>query len=190
MNYLREQITTIHMDKISITAIQFSKKKTFLLTMACLAFVAIGTWFIIDPPAIRIAFIESPGALTVLGYITVLFFGLISVFLVKKIFDNGPAIIIDEEGIDDRSSMFPAGYVVWKDIKDITVIDVKGQRMVALELYDPEPYLQTRSSVAKKLLNMNYKMYGAHFAISANSLEVDFETLYNMISEKLKNGKR
>lgn len=178
------------MDKISIVAIYFSKKKIILFLLASIAFVGIGAWFIIDPPPVRVLMMESPGELAVLGYITAIFFGVIAVFMIKKLFDNRPAIIIDDEAIDDRSSMFPAGYVVWKDIKSVAVIDVKGQTMIALVLYDPEPYLQTRSALAKKTLSMNYRLCGAHFAISANGLDIDTNTLFQMLNEKVAASKR
>jgi hypothetical protein len=173
------------MDKIPVTVIYFSKKKTTFLLITCLSFVTIAISFIIDPPTGRIPFIDSPAALKVLLSVCALFFGVISIFLIKKMFDRRPAIIIDGNGIDDNSSMCSAGYVEWNQIDTVWIIEVNRQKMIAIRLIDVESHMRLRSTFAKKTVKLNYKMYEMHFAISANSLDTDIEPLYKIMVEKI-----
>lgn len=67
------------------------------------AFVAIGFWFVIDPPEIRNTFWGHPTKLTIIGYAAIIFFGICAVALLRKIPNSKPGLILDNTGLVDNS---------------------------------------------------------------------------------------
>ncbi len=61
-----------------------------------------------------------------------------------------------------------------------------SQKFLMLIVKNPEEYLnRVKSPIKRNTMKMNYKTYGSPISISANSLETDFDTLHNLINEKL-----
>ena len=164
--------------------ISFSKKKMIFVLLGSLIFALLGLWFVIDPPKDHL--FNSTIRLNIIGYISVIFFGIIAVFCIKKIFDNRPALIFDELGFDDRSSLFSAGFVLWKDVRSISVIEVRKQRMIMLELNNPDQYIRSQNNFFKKqILKMNFKLYGAHLSLSSKGLDMTFDELYEQLNKRI-----
>ena len=104
----------------------------------------------------------------------------------NKIFVNRPALILDELGFDDRSSLFSAGFVLWKDVRSVSVIVVGKQRVIMLELNNPDQYIQGQNNFIKKqILKMNFKLYGAHLGLSSNGLDITFDDLYEQLNKRI-----
>jgi len=164
--------------------ISFSKKKIILVLLGSLLFVLLGLWFVIDPP--RDYLFNNTIRSNILGYITIIFFGLLAVFCIKKIFDNRPALIFNDLGFDDRSSLFSAGFVLWKDVRSISVLEIRKQRMIMLELNNPEKYIQNQNNFFKKqIVKMNFKLYGAHLSLSSKVLNINFDELYEQLNKRI-----
>lgn len=166
------------------TEISFSKKKIILILSGSLIFVLLGLWFVIDPPKDHLS--DSTIRLNIIGYISFIFFGVVAVFCIKKIFDNHPALIFNDLGFDDRSSLFSAGFILWKDVRSISVIEIRKQRMIMLELNNPEQYIQSQNNFFKKqILKMNFKLYGAHLGLSSKGLDITFDELYEQLNKRV-----
>lgn len=137
------------MPYITRTEVALSKTKLSLSLLGCVAFVAIGIWLFSAAPSIAaypIIFCQA------LGIISIVFFGFIGVFIARKLQDNKPGLIIDEEGITDNSSAVAGGSIVWRDIKDIYVIEIGRQKLMMIEVVNPEKYIERQAHYLTKKL--------------------------------------
>lgn len=167
--------------------IALSKKKIFLMLIGALAFVANGLWFVIAPPTILNSYLGNPTKIAIAGYTSIVFFGLCAIVLVKKLLDNKPGLIINQTGLTDNSSGVSAGQILWSDIKDISVIEIHRQKLIMLQVKNPQDYIEKQTSDFKrKMMQLNYKMYGTPFSITSNGLKISFDELLSTLIDKLK----
>lgn len=171
--------------------IPLSKAKLVMMLSAALAFVAMGCWFVIDPPAIRNAFWGNPTRLAMLGYASIFFFGLCAGVLIRKLPDKKPGLIIDDTGLIDNSGGLSAGRILWADIINISVLEIQRQKLLMLEVRNPEEYISRQRSLFKrKGMELNHKMYGTPLSITANGLKVPFAELLDLLTRKLEEKRR
>ncbi len=167
--------------------ISLSKKKIFLMLIGALAFVAIGLWFVISPPTISNSYWGNPTKISIAGYASIVFFGLCALVLIKKLPDNKPGLIIDQTGLTDNSSGVSAGQILWSDIEVISVIEIQRQKLIMLQVTNPQEYIDKQTSAFKrKMMQLNYKMYGTPLSITSNGLKISFEELLSILRDKLK----
>ena len=166
--------------------IALSKSKIVLMLLGALTFVAIGLWFVIAPPKIENAYWGDPTKIAIVGYASIIFFGLCAFICIRKLPDNKPGLIIDDIGLIDNSSGVSAGQILWSDIEDISVIEIHRQKLIMLQVINPQDYIDKQTSVFKrKVMQMNYKMYGSPLSITSNALKVTFDELMTLLADKL-----
>lgn len=164
-------------DRIAIAS---SKVKLVLLTAGALLFVAGGIWlFDIADAQRRYAPVYVKGV----SLLAIGFFGLCALYGLFRLFDGSPGLILDREGIIDNASAIAAGRVAWRDIRDIRVMSVSGQRFLALVVDDPGKYLGQGNLLRRFFVRMNYKLYGTPIFISAHSLRMKFEDLEKLVDD-------
>jgi hypothetical protein len=168
-------------DVNGVIEIGLNKLKIVLLLVASLLFVAGGIWLVKNP---RI-FHPSPLLISIAGYLGIVFFGVIALFIINKLFNTGPGFVIDDNGIVDNSSTFSVGFIPWEDVVDVSVIEVSSQKLINIKVSDPTDYIKRQPNVlAKQTAATNNRMYGSPVNVSANSLRVSFDELYNQIKER------
>ena len=166
--------------------IALSKKKIFFMLIGALAFVAIGLWFVISPPTISNSYWGNPTKIAIAGYASIVFFGLCAFVLIKKLPDNKPGLIIDQTGLTDNSSGVSAGQILWTDIENISVIEIHSQKLIMLQVTNPQDYIDKQtSSFKRKMMQLNYKMYGTPLSITSNGLTISFDELLSTLTDKL-----
>lgn len=166
--------------------IPLSKKKLIKMLIGSIVFVAAGLWFLIKPPTISNPFFGNPTTIFLIGLAAILFFGLISVYIIRKLQDNKPGLIINSTGLIDNSSGVSAGQILWTDIENISVIEMHRQKLIMLEVNDPQSYIDKQtSSFKRKVMQMNFNMYGTPLSITSNALEINFEELLNILNNHL-----
>jgi len=166
--------------------IALSKRKLVLMFIGSLIFVAAGFWFIKAPETFtQTIFKPSPTLITIIGYASIIFFGTCAVFIFRKLFDTKAGIIIDNEGIHDNSSGLSAGFIPWNDISNISTIEVSRQKLIMIEVSNPDDYINRQTNfIAKKASAINHKMYGSPISISAGSLKYKFDDLYYTLRKR------
>jgi hypothetical protein len=157
-----------------------SKVKLVLLTIGAFLFVGGGFWLfdVADTPS-RYAPLYVKG----ISVLTIGFFGLCGLYGLVKLFDASPGLVLDREGIIDNSSGVAAGRVAWREIRDIQILSISGQRFLAFVVHDPQKYLDRGNILSRVLVKLNYKIYGTPIFISANSLKVNFEDLEQQVQD-------
>lgn len=121
------------------------------------------------------------------GYLpTVIWIGLtalavVLIFNLIKGQSNEPAIVLNDEGVFDRR--LKVGVIRWEDIRRISSHDVEGAHYISLELHDQKAY-EDRRPVGFRLAAKAHRVHGvSSIAISTNGLEMDHESLVNLIHQ-------
>jgi hypothetical protein len=167
--------------------IELSKSKLFMMLIGAIGFVAVGLWFAISPPTITNSYWGNPTKIALVGYASIIFFGLCTVFILRKLSDTKAGLIIDDNGLFDNSSGLSAGQILWADIQEITVIEIHKQKLIMLHVANPQEYIDQQKSVFKrKGMQLNYKMYGTPFSITSNGLKTSFDKLLTMITDRFR----
>ena len=166
--------------------IPLSKKKLTLMVIGSLMFVVLGILFVTNPEKYTSRIMRSPTMIFIAGLASILFFGLCFFFIVKKLGDKSPGLVISDEGILDNSSGVSGGQIKWTEIEDISVIKIARQKLIMLQLKNPQDYIERQTSGFKrKMMKINYKMYGTPLSITSNGLKISFNELLSILMEKL-----
>jgi hypothetical protein len=166
--------------------IPLSKKKLILMVTGSLTFVVLGILFVTNPEKYSSSIMRSPMIIFITGLACILFFGLCFFFIIKKIGDNSPGLVISDEGILDNSSGVSAGQIKWTEIEKISVIKIQRQKLIMIQLKNPQDYIERqRSGFKRKMMKINYKMYGTPLSITSNGLKISFNELLSTLTEKL-----
>ncbi|MGE7823135.1 STM3941 family protein [Paenibacillus sp. NPDC093718] len=119
--------------------------------------------------------------IAIVGIICALFFGAGLVFAVTKLFQSAPALLINKEGIVDKSSYVSAGAVAWDEIKNIHIYQIKNEKFIGIEVYDPDHLMSRHPAWKRKLMRMNKGMTGATIHISASSISANVYELFPLL---------
>lgn len=178
MNFVDHQI----MDRIEIP---LSKSKLLLILLGGLAFVIIGVIFIINPERFVSARMSNPELLRLLGIASIVFFGALTMYAIKKLLGNPIGLVIDEEGIIDNTNAAGIGLIKWADITGLERVQVKSTKILLVHISNPEEYLNRTKGFKKLLIKGNYNMYGTPLSITSNTLKYNFNDLERLIAERL-----
>jgi hypothetical protein len=172
--------------------IQLSKVKLLLMLVGSLTFVSLGLWLVISQPTIHRAFLTvSSTELLTVGYAGIIFFGLCALFIIHKLTDNRPGLIIDDLGLSDNSSGIACGQIPWTDILNISVIDIQRQKIIMLEVNNPQDYIGRQTNGFKrKLMKINLNKFGSPISISSNALKISFADLHKLLVDNFEAAKQ
>ena len=154
-------------------------KSVVLGFLGSLAFVLIGAWMVSSDPSVAFW-----------GYLSIVFFGLCAFVFAVQAFQRGPALIVNPDGITDRSTAVSAGFIPWADITGIGSGSMQGQHFIAIQVRDPEKYLNRGNALQRKLKRMNQRSFGMGIAIHTNSLDVETEELLGLLEGALEARER
>ncbi|MEY9096432.1 STM3941 family protein [Paenibacillus sp. RC84] len=157
-----------------------STKKTIGLALAALVFVVLGVVFIGAGQSEE----ERSLGLVGIGGVSVVFFGACLVYLVYRLFNRKPSLIVNDEGIVDHSSAIGGGELRWADIEEIMLYDYMGQRFIGIRLHDTETYLARQSGFKKALMKANQGLVQATVNITQTAVKMPLEELYELMMEK------
>ena len=170
--------------------IPLSKTKLILSFLGSLAFVAAGIWFLISPSRISNPFLNNPTLISVVGMVSVVFFGFIAIGIFRKLFDKKSGLVINSQGVIDNSSGVSAGLITWGDIQEIEILQVMNQKFLMFIVENPQNYLdRVKNPIKRNIMKMNYKTYGSPISISSKALKTDFEELNKLLIEKMNHYK-
>jgi hypothetical protein len=168
--------------------IEHSKGKIVAFLLGAIVFIALGWVFMINPDAFISSASKNAIYIRVIGVITIVFFGLCLIFIVRKLFDKNPGLVIDKDGITDNSNATSVGLVEWKDITGMEIRQIKSTRFLVLHTSNPEKYItRVQNPILRQGVVFNYSTYGSPIAIISTSLKISFDDLVRLISTELEN---
>ena len=150
-----------------------SKLKYVLFLLMSVAFVAIGAFMVLD------------GEKDLIGWLCIgIFFLGIPIFL-WQIFDSRPRLILDEDGVIDRT--LGVGKIFWKDIKGLSVRTVHKNDFVCLEMDEDsnQRYLSSLSSIKRKLLTANVALGWPPLNLNLSGLKGSTEEIFQAIVQQI-----
>jgi len=175
------------MQEKEVIEIPLSKRKLVKFLVFSILFFVFGLWMlrsqrqsgnaVFDDPFIKNA--AACGGI-VMGILGIYFFS-------RKLMDRKPAMIIDDIGIIDNTGGLSVGRIPWADIADIRGNTVQAslaskQHFITIFLKNPDEYIAKEPNALKrKTMAMNTKYAGTPVSISANTLQMDFQELKNIL---------
>jgi len=87
-------------------------------------------------------------------------------------------VIINEEGILDNSSYIAGGLIRWDDIHNIELYQLAGQKMIGIQLKDPDSYLESQQGLKRQLIKINQGMVQAPVNIAQSALRMPLVQIY------------
>jgi hypothetical protein len=150
------------------TTFRSSKGRTSLVALGATVFVVLGAWMVIDHTTVKA---------TVVGAVTVLFFGLCDCLAIGRLLRRRPELVLTGEGV----THVMLGSIGWTEIAEVGIREIKvrssTQRVIELVLHDPVAYLARAPRMARIAGKANLRMGFSPTNISATTLPVDAETV-------------
>ena len=175
-------------DKI---VIHLSKKKALIALVGSVLFVVGGYFMTVYPEKFVSPIMRSHEVIRITGISAICFFGLCLIFISRKLFDNEPGLIIDQNGIINNTNASSMGLIEWDDITGIEKKQVMSTKFLIVYTNNPEKYIQrAKNFISKQAMNMNYKTYGSPISITSNSLKINFDDLEKIITSEFEKRKK
>lgn len=167
------------MDRIEIYT---SKKKSILLLIGSIGFVALGFWLLLEADNFTGWRARSPIFTRGIGVASVLFFGFGIFVGIKRLIKSEIALIIDPVGLNVNPKKSLTDFIKWNDILGFKEIKIQSTRILIIGVKNPEYWLNKETNaIRKKLIKFNINNYNSLFNIAASGLDISSEEL----SEKL-----
>lgn len=175
------------MPDFSTVTIALSKRKLTYSLLGSLAFMPFGLWFCLRPTDwLDNPFLPTTDWIRALGLLVLLFFGILAFFVLKKMRDPNPGLVVTAEGLIDNAGGLVSGLIPWSDIAGIRELKVMRQKMVMVMLQNPEAYISRQPNLFKRqLMNTNLKSYGSPIPLSANALDYSYPELLALLTTRL-----
>lgn len=171
------------MDRIEIP---ISKKKIRLTLLGALLFVLIGVFFTLTPETFISPLMKNPHVIRIAGILSVLFFGSVSFYGVKKLSDKHVGLVIDSNGIVDNTNATSVGFISWTDITAIETKQEASTKFLLIYTSNPENYIGRARGIKRKFMEASNKMYGTPLSIISNTLKCKFEDLEKLINSRFR----
>jgi hypothetical protein len=163
-----------HLTEMDRTEIYTSRKKSMVLLIGSIAFVALGIWLLFD----------ADNFARGIGIASILFFGLGIFMSMKRLIKSEIALIIDPIGLNVNPKKSLTEYIKWNEILGFEEIKIQSTRIIVICVKDPEYWIDKEvSAIRKKLMQFNYNNYNSPFNIAASGLDISS----NELNEKLNN---
>ncbi|MTG99170.1 MULTISPECIES: STM3941 family protein [Myroides] len=165
--------------------IPLSKQKIVLLILIGAVFVGLGIWFVAFPPPGNHMLLSNPYLLGIVGAMSIVFGSLVMFFLIKKMLDTKPGMVINREGVFDNATAVSAGLIPWEDIVGIEEVRVFSETFILIMVRNPEQYIEKVANVWKRrMVASNCKHHGTPISISTNALKITRSKLLALLLEE------
>ncbi|TNE55560.1 MAG: hypothetical protein EP344_13230 [Bacteroidetes bacterium] len=154
-------------------ALPLSKQKLTLVFLGGIIMTGLAGWMAYAPGPLRSELFTSENFIRGVGITGAVFFGLSTLYLLRKLADDRPGLIIDAAGITDNTSGVSVGLIKWGDITGMRQQRIGSTYFIMIDVADPEKYTARAGSVIKMGMEANHKLYGSPLAINANALQYD-----------------
>ncbi len=178
-------------DNLTNIEIPVSKSKTIRLLIISTTFVLIGVFFVIDPIRFLTIWVQNPIIISVVGYISILFFGFGIFVFISRLFQTRPGLIITDKGIIYDTKDNINGFIDWSRITKISTINIYRQRMIMIHVDNPDEFIKSQDkAIKRKLMAFNQNNYGAPIGLTASGFAISFDSLLKLIMDRFSTNKQ
>lgn len=98
---------------------------------------------------------------------------------IRQLFDRGPCIIVNEEGVNDKR--LGMGVIRWSDIQRVRMQNFSGAHFISLDLSNSEQY-RSKQPAYTRIANQIWRLFHiSPINIKAGYMDVTPEELYEVI---------
>ena len=109
------------------------------------------------------------------------FFALVGdIYLFKQVFSKEPLIVICDEYFYDNSSAISLGKIAWSEMESVYV---KGG-LFNIKLKNPEPYLEKKNWLQRRMIKGNYKLGYGDVCISPERFKKKYANFIDEFSKR------
>ncbi|GAP42940.1 hypothetical protein TBC1_111081 [Lentimicrobium saccharophilum] len=168
------------MERIEIYS---SKKKSLLLLIGSIAFVALGFWLVTEADNLTGWRGNSPVFNRGIGIASILFFGP-GVFIgIKRLIKSEIALIIDHNGLNVNPKKSLTEYIKWSEITGFEEIKIQSTKIVIVGVKNPAYWLDKETNgFRRKLMQFNINNYNSPFNIAASGLDISSDKLIETLN--------
>lgn len=160
-----------------------SKKKSLLLLLGSITFVALGIWLLLEADNLTVWKARNPILTRGIGIASILFFGLGIFIGIKRVIKSEIALIIDSKGLNVNPKKSLTEFIKWSDINGFEEIKIQSTRIVIIGVKNPEYWLDKETSVfRRKLMQFNISNYNSPFNIAASGLDISSDQLIETLN--------
>lgn len=161
-----------------------SKKKSLLLLIGSIAFVALGVWLLIEADNLTGWRARNPIFTRGIGIASILFFGLGIFVGIKRLVKSEIALIIDQKGLNVNPKKSLTEFINWTDINGFQEIKIQSTRIVIIEVKNSEYWLDKETSgFRRKLMQFNINNYNSPFNIASAGLDISSDRLIETLNK-------
>ena len=169
------------MERIEIYS---SKKKSFLLLIGSIAFVAIGVWLLLEAENLTGWRARNPIFTRGIGIASIIFFGFGIFVGIKRLIKSEIALIIDSKGLNVNPKKSLTEFIKWTDINGIKEIKIQSTRIVIIGVKNPDYWLDKETNGFKrKLMQFNINNYNSPFNIASAGLDISSDKLIETLNK-------
>ena len=104
---------------------------------------------------------------------------------IKNLSSNSPAIIINSEGITDKTPSVSTGKIPWVEITKVYETRISTERLLTVQVKNPEKFIAQGNLFQRSIKRINSLISKSPIHISTNTLDVEFDELRDKIGEYL-----
>ena len=116
----------------------------------------------------------------------ILFFGLCGIYMLIKLFDNRPGLIISKDGLLDNSSAVSGHLIKWENITEFKILQIESSKLLLIFVNNPQEFWDQANLFKRSVMKKNYDMYGTPIGISSNTLQCNFDELLEILKGEMK----
>ncbi len=156
--------------------IKTSRIKYILLLMITIGFVAGGIFILMNNGPVWV------------GWMSIVFFGSGIPLFIWQIADSRPRLIIDDEGVNDRT--LGVGKILWKDIDGAYLKSIQNNDFICLQLNNTKKYLGKLSPIKQATASANEKLGFTPLSLNLSGVSVDADQVLELVLKmsKASNG--
>ena len=146
-----------------------NQTKKILTYLGCIAFTVLGLWLLtVEDPTTSYPL----WTIRVAGILSIIFFGGGGLFMaykkVKLLINHKKEIEFTDRGL----SIWGAEEILWNEIADFSLIRFKGNRLITIQMKDPEKVIANESSwIKRKTMEYNLKTINAIYSFPAYMMD-------------------
>ena len=141
-------------------------------------FVLLGVLFLAMPDEFGVPVL----LLVITSYIEIPIFGLCALYALRRLIVRRPVLVIDRNGIDDRSSLISAGLMGWDEIEAVTPYRFRGQWMLGILPVDSDAVIARQRWYKRLLIRQNERLGCPPVNIPQVVLPMDVHALADRLS--------
>lgn len=160
-----------------------SRKKSLLMLIGSLLFVAVGIWMFIKAEDIRK---YTPFLIKATGIMAILFFGFGVYVSIGHLIKSRLMLVIDEAGINIGSARSLSEKIGWEHIKGFSEIKIRSTKIIVVQVDNPHYWIDSeKKKMRKNMMKFNMNYCGSPLTISASSTRMKHTKLMELLNEKL-----